>query len=298
MPADISFTFDDVLGRKRRQKREAEAATLAQNLLEKGVDPAAINQVTQNYVQTGNLQFPEMQTKMLPADENSPDGRSTRVPFGVDQKKKGLFTLDPTGQVTQVDTPDDMTDFEVRSVPAQKQPNTNKGHTFKIDRATGQMEDQGVNGKTFNDYVYWDSRSNRPAGGSAKDPQEDLAKDTIKKYQAALLRGDDIPDEFMDSVRSASDYLNSKGMNIDIAEVQKDPGIVDTVLGAGAAAVNKVTGKPTVSPPSPKFGGSSVRFQPKTGKPLTTDQAQKFLQQAGGDKNKARALAKAAGYTF
>lgn len=287
--AGLDISIDDILGRKRRQRREAEAAALAQSLLEKGAQPDTVNKIAQTYAATGEIKLPEYETKPLPYDPEVPEGRSTRTPFTLG-KRKGLFGFDSaTGKFTEAPTPEGMTDFEVRSYNVGKPPK--QGYNIWTGRQTGEVTRREPNNTGTDHIIYVDPSAGGGRGG--KDPDMELAKDTLKKYQSALLRGDDIPDEYMDSVRSAADKVG-----VDIAEVQKDPGLLDQVWNAGAAAASKVPGAPKVDPAKPKFGGSAVRFKPKGGKPLTKEKAQQFLQQAGGDKNKARALAKQAGYTF
>lgn len=271
-----------------RRKRQQEAAVLAQSLLEKGAEPDAVNQITQNYIQTGNPTIPTMATKTLPPDENSPDGRSTRVPFTLDTKKKGLFGFDTsTGQFTQEETPEGMTDFDVKSYASQPKPTAPKtqGYTIYVNSQDGTeiRREKNNNGKDEVIRIAPPRPSSTP-----KNPEDALALDTMKKYQAAILRGDEIPDEFMDSVRSAADHLN-----LDMTEVQKDPGMLDSLINSVSSAAPGA-----VSPAKPKFRGTSPRFSPKAGRPLSKDKAQEFMQQAGGDKNKARKLATQAGYTF
>lgn len=276
MAGGISFDFE--FGKKRRD-REKEAAAMAQSLLEKGAQPDTVNQVVSSFIKTGTPQYPQYETQALPPTADVSE-RSTRIPFNFAQKKKGLFSFDQgTGTFSQQETPDNLTDFDVKTFNSKP---TKQGFNIWTVKQTGEVLRREPNETGTDHVIYVD-----PTSGSSKNPEDDLAKDVIKKYQAAVLKGEDIPDETMDSVRSAADRLG-----IDLSEVQKDPGILESIISKVSSIV------PGVSNPAPKFGGSSVRFTSKGGKPLTKDLAQKFLQQSGGDKDKARQLAKQAGYTF
>lgn len=298
----INFQIDDAFGRKRNQRRETEGAAIAEKLMDDGrFEPAEINTIVNRYLKTGRFEVPTSRAKigasprMIQPDEIDSNSdlpeRSTinneRIRL---KKKKGLFLLDD--KTNQLDDISGMTEGydDVDVVRGHKKPAGGIGHSWKWDRGTGTREDLGPNGKSYDTYVYWNSKTGQGGtGGSGKEaPDVQLAKDAIRKYQSALLKGEEIPPEFMDSVRSASDLLG-----IDLAEVEEDPSVLDRIQNFASDASG---GK--VPESKPKFGGSAVRFNPKGGKPLTKEKAQQFLQQSGGDKDKARALAKQAGYTF
>ena len=63
-------------------------------------------------------------------------------------------------------------------------------------------------------------------------------------------------------------------------------GVIDNAIKAKHTAINELL--------KPEAKGAA----PKTAKKLDADTARTFLQQAGGDKAKARQLAKDAGYEF
>lgn len=247
--AGLSFQFDDVLGRKKRQKREAEAANIAQSLLERGADPDAVNAISSNYLKTGEFQAPEFQTKNLPPTNLFPDGIPTRQPFSMEPKKKGLYTMDQrSGKLTQIDTPDDQKDYEVKTY------NDDQGHSWKIDRATGQRQDLGLNGKTYDTYVYWNSKTGQ--GGSGSDPEGKLADDTIKKYQDAKKRGDPLSDEFIQSANSAFDYRG-----IPFEGEEQEPSFGDKVRNAAAGAVKNVPGvNKVITPAEKRFSDPVAHF--------------------------------------
>ncbi len=241
--AGISLQIDDLLGRKKRQRRETEAALLAQNLLEKGADSDAVNAITSHYLKTGEFQAPEFQTKNLPPTNLFPDGIPTRQPFSMAPKKKGLYTMDSrSGKLTQIETPDDQKDYEVKTY------NDDQGHAWKIDRATGSRQDMGPNGKSYDTYVYWNSKTGE--GGSGDDPEGKLADDTIKKYQDLQKRGEPISDEFKESARSAFKYRG-----IPFEEEELDPTLMDRARNK----VSTVT-KGAIKPAEKRFGEPIANF--------------------------------------
>lgn len=253
-------------------------------MLSRGVQPDAVNQIVNDYVRTGKLSLPSHQTRNIPDDpEIGPRTTRERIQYN---RPKDLFTIDQsTGDFTRQRIPEDVQDYDVRTVATKR----NAGMHIILDKRTGKKLSETPNGRGYNTFGYPDKETSAGGRGAGREaPDVALAKDTMRKYQAALLKGEDIPDEFMDSVRSASDLLG-----IDMAEVEEDPSLIDRIQNMASTAT-----KGGVPEAKPKFGGSAVRFNPKGGKPLTKEKAQEFLQQAGGDKAKARALAKRAGYTF
>lgn len=285
-----------------KRKREAEAATLAQNLLEKGAEPNAVNIIAQNYIKTGQMQIPAMATKMLPGDTNSPEGRSTRVPFQLDQKKKGLFGFDATsGKFTQQETPQDMTDFEVKSY---NQPGT-AGQNIFIDQYSGKEIRREPNGTAKNVIVKTGTNPNAGSGRpSFKSPVDATAFNVLTKYNNAIANRDRISEEFKNSAGSAAqhfgiDLVDMENNPATFDELQQQPSFLEKLLGqTPPKAAPKTTPASLKFPKKPGTAPAPQKTPAPQGKPLTPELAQAFFKQAGGDKDKARQLAKDAGYTF
>ena len=276
----INIGIDDVFGRKKRQRREAEAATLAQNLLEKGAAPEVVNEVAERYRQTGRFELPEFQTKTLAPTNLFPEGIPTRQPFGLPKKQKMLLGFNATEGVFT-----DMGGRPAENIPEDvepivqrfKEPGPKNGRAYRLDTATGKTELIGPNGKEYDTYERWNSKTGAGAGGGAKDPADQLAMNQIKLYQRALMNGDEVSDEMMAATRSAAERFN-----INLEQVDEDPSILDRIMGQEG----------DLSQPIPQYDKTTK------GKTLTRELAAEFLRRAGGDKEKARKLAREAGHTF
>ncbi len=254
--AGLDLTFEDILGRKAKQQRQREAAVLAQSLLEKGADPDAVNQIANKYSATGDIKIPDYQEKALPYDPDVPEGRSTLEPFSLDKKKKGLFNFNAqTGEAQQINTPDDMSDFEVRSY---NEPKPRTGHSWKIDRATGDREDLGENGGVVDTYVYWNSKTGqggRTGGKGGESPDEKLIDDTIKKYQDSQKTGKPMTPEFIDSAKSAFDArgIPFQQQALPATFGDKAQNLLSKVTGGAINPADARTGLPV-----PNFANSSM----------------------------------------
>lgn len=248
--AGLDLTFDDVLGRKAKQQRQREAAVMAQSLLEKGADPDTVNQIANKYAATGDIQIPNYTEKALPYDPEVPEGRSTLQPFTL-EKQKGLFKFNAqTGDTEQVQTPDGMTDYEVKSY---NEPKPQTGHTWKIDTATGNREDLGENGKTFDTYVNWNSKTGQGSGKGGESADEKLMDDTIKKYQAGQKAGTPMTDEFIQSAKTA---MQARG--IPFNEPTLPPTLGDRIQNLSAKVFGNDPAQERKGPPTADFANSSM----------------------------------------
>jgi hypothetical protein len=91
--------------------------------------------------------------------------------------------------------------------------------------------------------------------------------------------------------RSAA-VKNLRSAGVKVAQAPDDT----TYVGKGGAG--KVGPAPVPDEPEPDEPDNDADEQPQGGKPLDAQTAVQFLHQAGGDNNKARALAQAAGYAI
>jgi hypothetical protein len=280
------------------------APNLAKDLLEKGAEPEAVNQIANQFIKTGQINVPSMQTKALPYDPEVPQGRSTQVPFQLNKKKAGLYSFNQdTGQYEQTPTPEDVDSFEVRSFSPTKASKT-QGYTIYLDPDGKEMRrEPNNNGKDV--IVKTTARSGSGKGPQFKDPRDALAFNVITKYSGALANRDRVSNEFKDSAQSAAQRFN-----IDLVDLENNPALIDE-MQQEPSFLQRLLGQ-TPEPPAPKPPHAALKFPPpgqrpaapaakpppQGGKPLTPELAQEFLKQAGGDKDKARALAKQAGYGF
>lgn len=240
--ASLDLTFDDVLGRKKRQRREQEVAQLTQNLMQQGkLTPEEINSVAKNYLNNGDIKIPTARGRMLGPDEVQADPdlpqRSTLEPIQFD-KRKQVYAMDKSSGAFK-----DVAGNPVLNIPdnvepqvhAYNEPNTREGHAWRIDSATGKREDMGSNGKTYDSYVNWNSKTGQGGkdGRGSKPPDVVLMEDTIKKYQDAKKTGKPMTPEFIDSAKSAFD-----GLGIPFQEADLPPAGFDKVRNA----ISKATG--------------------------------------------------------
>lgn len=243
-----TYLNEEVFGGAERKRRQ-EAAQLAQSLLEHGADPEAVNQIANNYSATGEIKIPDYETKALPYDPDVPEGRTTLEPFSLDKKKKGLFNFNAqTGEAKQINTPDGMTDFEVKSY---NEPKPATGHTWKLDSGTGKREDLGENGKAFDTYVYWNSKTGQGKGGES--PDDKLMDDTIKKYQAGQKAGTPMTDEFIQSAKTA---MQARG--IPFTEPALPPTIGDRIQNLSSHIFGNDPAAERKGPPTADFNNSSM----------------------------------------
>jgi hypothetical protein len=290
MPFQVEVS--DVFGRQAHRQRQQQADQMAQELMTRGLSPDAINSVVNTYVRTGQLKIPNQQSVPLPMNltESDQTERSTMKPVSFTPKKKQLYSFDKgTGTFSKGPVETDNLDPSVQTFDSTP-PDLN-GQDIYVNGEDSTEIRREPNGEKHNRIIR--VMPHHESAGGSKDPEDIIAMDTMKKYQGALLRGDSIPDDFMDSVRSAADRLN-----LSMAEVQKDPSLIDRIQNKASDLATDVTGKPLIPPAKPKFDGTAARFGAKDGKPLTKAKAQEFLQRAGGNKEKARALARKENYSF
>ncbi len=197
---------------------------------------------------------------------------------------------------------------EVVLDPADR-PDTNKNLLDRYYEKYG--DDKGLQ-------MYEDAKLKLKATGSEKPPDPKEHRRIITRYQNTVARARDSLNKANRQARMdlENGYLGDEEYQQQLQELKNEyardvkeaAGARDEeleVVGAGGAEQPGAAG-PRVSPvPEISAHGSSTLpglggapAQPTVGKPLDSAGAQRFLQQAGGDKELARQLARKAGYSF
>lgn len=224
----INFNFDLSKGRDEKRQREREAMLFAKSLIDEGLGPAEVNQFIKNYT-AGKMQLPTERTQMLPpmADVDVPT-RSTRVPIqfkSSEKKQKRLFTKDiGTGNFTYEDLPANIGDVETFTYNSK--PENDKGDLIIVDPQSGQVTGR-IPKNSKNDRAIIKPR---PAAGGADPADVALAKDTLKKGQDMIRKGEEMTPEFRDSFESAAQMLG-----IPLKQTELDPTFMDKARNAASS---------------------------------------------------------------
>jgi hypothetical protein len=247
MPAfGVNIGIDDLLGRKKRQRREVESASIAERLMDDGrFTPSEVNGIVSRYLKSGQFEVPTSRMKtgtgprMIESDEieANPDlpERSTMNNERISlRKKKALIGYDDEGRIS--DLSDLVSDAD--SVNTVRVGREADGYHNVLDKKTGAVLKRYKNGKKYDTYG---SAGETGSGSGPEDPDVALAKDTVRKYQDAKKRGDPLPAEFVESARSAFDLLK-----IPFTEEEKPATMPEKIR-------NKVSSvAPSVVSPAPK----------------------------------------------
>ncbi len=126
-----------------------------------------------------------------------------------------------------------------------------------------------------------------PAGAGRETPQEKAARQALAEYDRALKSGKDVSRELTERAAEAAQFLGLPTETVNVpAEApwfsRNTPAHSYERPSFGAPAAPK----PAAPPPAP------------AGKPISKEQAMEFLRQAGGDRQKARELARQGGFSF
>lgn len=272
--------------------------------------PDDYNAGLQNYIQTG-----QMPTRTQEARVDTTPQIDSTTPEGVP------LTTFPETEVTppqpiQLDPSFSLDKTTGQAVPLDGVPGKSKVYEYdptKQDPKLAKLHIISPEGKEIAVYPYKGDHdavqvmpySPKDRAGSKNTPMTTADRadlDVLKKYSDAVESGD-VNTQLEDMAIGAA---GRQGLPVDIEQLQ------DTVSQPGWFA-GMFGAKPEVTPGGRKVkigveaGGDSTDgapAAPATGagaggtKPLTADLAKSFLKKAGGDKNKARQLAKTAGYTF
>ena len=283
MAGGISLNFQYGAGAAEKRKRQQEAAVLAQQLLEKGAAPDAVNAIATNYAKTGNYEVPQYQTKQLPPTNLFPEGIPVREPFQLNQKKKGLYGFDQ-GKGLYTDT----SGRSVDSIPEGIDPeirNYNStpptGEDIFVDSQGNEVRRTPNQGKTNKVHVL-----PKPAGEGKETPDVTLAKGviaTIKKLQAD---GMPIPDELLQSGYSAADVLKNVSIEQPAVTVTDEPGFIPKLFGAKPTTRTE-KGEPVVkfnsTPKNDAKTAKATAWLQSVKKPVTPANIQAAIKAGKGD---------------
>jgi len=214
---DISFDFAERRRQKNHEKerRRTEAIAFGRNLMDEGFTPEEVNRFVKNY-QNDKFEIPTERTRMLPPEEGvDVASRSVREPIkfkSADKKRKVLLNYDKgTGTYDFQELPEDINDVITQTYDSKR--DQNAGDFVIIDPTSGETVGR-VPRKSKNDRAI---TKPRPASNSGTDPVDvALAKDTIKKGQAMILKGETMTPEFKESFESAAQMLNIPLENKDL----------------------------------------------------------------------------------
>lgn len=301
--------FEDIAQKKRRERLEANQAALQNQLIQSGFSPEEINNIVGTYVKTGDLQMPtqrptgKYQLKPLQGGVSGPqEGIPEMAPIQLPRKRvfqQNRKTGDleeayngPTGDEVQVSN---FGDVGINRTTTEK-----NGVDIFYDPYTFEELSREPNGLSHNRRF---PRKDKPkpggrgGGGGSETPQQKAARAALNKYYDALKSGyspDDMPEELLNGAASAAELL---GLSL------------ETVPSTKPAPEQSMWDKLRNKPPAPAPADKQVpRFTPNVKQPnvltdtknktLSPEIAKQFLQQAGGDKEKARRMARQAGFKF
>lgn len=211
----------------QEERKRTQALALARTLIDEGLDVNTVNQAMADMMK-GNLKIPTERTQMLPpmADVDVPT-RSTRVPIqfkSSEKKQKRLFTKDTgTGTFTYEDLPANIGDVETFTYNSK--PENDKGDFIIFDPQSGEVTGR-IPKNSKNDRAIIKPR---PAAGGADPADVALAKDTIKKGQDMIRKGEKMTPEFRDSFESAAQMLG-----IPLKQTELDPTFIDKARNAAS----------------------------------------------------------------
>ncbi len=287
MPGGIGIEWD--LGAMRRedqqkkQKREEDSQKLFQNLLDQGYQTDVAQEAAQNLLKTGEVNIPQYQTNKLPPSNLFPEGIPARGP-AIKQDRTAVYTLDQsTGEMKEHPLAPDVKKAQIEPIYS------NAGQDIYVNAQTGAEIKREPNGTKSNKIIKVGSAGG--GGGAGKErPDITLAKKELMDIQKDIDAGIPVDPDRMAAAKSAASIVPNVdvGQEPDTVETTQ-PGMIGKFFGEQPTTVT-TPGKPFV-----RYGANNNIPTPQ-GKPMTPDLAKKFLAQYGGDKEKARAAAVAAGY--
>ncbi|RTL20773.1 MAG: hypothetical protein EKK55_17460 [Rhodocyclaceae bacterium] len=299
--------FEDIATKERRKRLENNQVALQQQLINAGFTPGEINEALATYVTTGELRMPterktgKLRMKGLPEgmfgpsqteDETTPIELPRSKIIGIDSETgdaRELYSGPTGGRVERVL-------YGKGKTPPKEEKRV--GQTIYIQAKDGKEIRREPNGLSYDKYIRVGTADGGGGRSPAETPQEKLARAAITRYYDALKAGftqDDMPEELLNSATSAADFLGLSLESVPSTRAPEEPGFLGRMMGK----------KPEETPPPvtvPRFKKGveqpNVLTKPQQNKPLSKDLAKQFLQKAGGDKEKARKLAREAGYRF
>jgi hypothetical protein len=242
-------------GLKAKRERQQQSIALAQDLMNKGLEPDAINGVVHDWVKSGNLNIPTQQTKMLPTDLSASDvtERSTQVPVSFKPKRKQLYAFDKAaGSFRRGPQETDNIEPVVQGYDSRpKDAGATDGEEV-IMNDDGTEVSRNPNGRKFNTFHYVHPKS-AGRGGAGGDPNDRKYKQkVVLTYLQALAKGQ-ATDEMARAAASAQEDLGY--------EVQED--VPEPTLGERAqSAASDATGG-RIPKPAPRPGVKVPVFSPK-----------------------------------
>lgn len=283
------------LHRKEIAPREQQSPDLLKQLIGLGLTPPEAGDVVGGYVDSGQINLPKFRSRTLkPGVDVEPNAdlpeRSTRDPLPYKNPHKSLYSFDKSkGVFTETPVAADVTGVDVSEFESDPK----HGQTIYIDSKTGAEIRREPNGTNKNNVVKVGS-----TGGGEDSPDVKAAHETHQKYLEKLNQKDSkgnavpIPDDLLREMESAAPLL---GMSMEDVNVPAQEGFFKQALRSSPVTA------PLAGPPAedttykrPVFGKGKAA----PGKALNADQARLLLKAAGGNKDKARELARLHGYTF
>lgn len=306
-----NFT-DFVTSQGREDKRKREVAALAPKLIELGLTPEETNEVAGNYVKTGNLTLPttrETETRQEVGPKLSFDMPGANGTRSVTQFPETQVDTQPQpvrlGKPTSMDqTLAEEVSSGRMTVPEAmqlkfKQENTEEqnGLPAYIDNA-GKLHPVDMGNVPRGTKLHMVTRPKDEVDENAKreaEYQRRAAFDVLQKFhQKQTLQGrPNVPELTADDYMEAADAAKAIGMptkQVGFGSIPWWQQVQNLWLSK-----DKQNQPPNIEGPAFDANGKQ---NPGQGKPLTIEKAAEFMRAAGGDKNKARVLARQAGYSF
>ena len=264
-----------------RADRQREMLTYLPKLQEQ-YTPEEVSSIARRYIEGEGLNLPTMRSRLLPPEE------------GVDVPTRSV--QEPLKYIEPSTTIVDKVTGEYKIVPGKNAKiYGNEPQDIDIvnyDEETGESK---VVGKTKKGSKVITTK--KPSGKgpkTAKEFQDEVAKDVLKNYFTLQATGADTS-KIEESAISAA-----KRFGMTIESIANEPGVWTKLFGGEG----DVTEKPSFTAPGirgnvgPKAAPKKDEGLVKKGMVLTKEIAAKFLEQAKGDKEMARSLARKQGYKF
>ena len=220
----INIGFDDVLGRKKRARRESEARELFLQLLDRGASQDVAKQMSKQYAESGQVVVPEFETKNLPPTNMFPGGIPIRQPAQIG-KRRALYTMDSsTGKLTEQPISPDVSDIDIRTYNSS----SDSGDFVVIDPLSGQVVSRVPRQKGDRAIT-----KPKPSTGGKDRPDVALAKKFLADLQKDIDLGMPIDPERMETAKTAAEVVGNVEVSQDPSEtVTTEPGRVAKFFGA------------------------------------------------------------------
>lgn len=267
--SDRIFGQDKESQRDERLKRE-ELWLRYYPDLSKQYNARELASMQRRYVEGEGLHFPSMRSRTIPRDS------------GMDVMEKSILEpIELNQEETVLVNPYTGTQTTIRGKKVKTYGADNSDVDVVVaDSDTGTMKKIGTTKKGS-------KIVNKPKQGGSpktmKEFQDQAALGVLKNYFTLEATGQDLENVRPSAISAAKRF----GMTIE--QAKEDPNLIQRLFGQEGETVEK-----------PSFTQPGIRSNnvPRGTKKLTKEIAAQFLQEANGDKEMARKLAREAGYTF